>query len=243
MNVVGGANDPGYVAREYASEAGLAARKAAYRETAGEDPRDIAFKAVADASPADVLEVGCGEGELAERIGAELQGARVVAVDLSPRMVELAWARGVAAQVADVQDLPFDDESFDVVLAAWMLYHVPEPDRGLAEIVRVLRPGGRLVAVTNRADHLAELLQLGGIERWDLPFGGENGEGILEKHFASVARRDVDGTVTFSDIESVRSYFSSGERLRPHLEALPAALEEPLVARRCPVVFVAETAA
>lgn len=236
-------DDPDAVTAEYASEAGLAARKAAYRATTGEDARDVVFQAVTDAGPLDVLEVGCGEGELAERFGAELSGVRVIAVDLSPRMVELTEARGVVAQVADVQDLPFQDDSFDVVVAAWMLFHVPDLDRGLAEIVRVLHPGGRLVAVTNRADHLVELFRLAGSEHWELPFGGENGAQILGRHFASVERRDVDGTATFRDIESVRSYFASSERLVPFLESLPLTLPKPLVALRRPVVFVAETAA
>ena len=71
--------------------------------------------------------------------------------------MELTAARGVEARVADVQDLPFADDSFDVVAAMWMLYHVPDLDRGLAEVRRVLRPGGRLVAVTNGDGHTAEL--------------------------------------------------------------------------------------
>ena len=62
-------------------------------------------------------------------------------VDVSPRMVELARARGVDARVGDVQELPFDDGSFDCAVAAWMLFHVPDLDRGLAELARVLRPG------------------------------------------------------------------------------------------------------
>jgi SAM-dependent methyltransferase len=175
-------------------------------------------------------------------MGAVLD-ADVVAVDQSPRMVELTSARGVDARVADVEDLPFEDESFDVVVAAWMLYHVPDLDRGLSEIARVLRPSGRLVAVTNRADHLAELFALVGVERWELPFGGENGETLLARHFETVDRIDADGTVVFADIDMVRAYFASSERLAGLLERLPERLEEPLVVRRRPVVLVAEKAA
>jgi hypothetical protein len=102
-----------------------------------------------------------------------------------------------------------------------------------------LRPGGRLVATTNGAGHLAELLALGGLERWDLPFDAENGEEILGRHFSSVERQDAHGTVTFPDIDLVRSYFASSERLSGALGRLPERLDEPLVARRLPVVFVA----
>ena len=77
-------------------------------------------------------------------------------------MVELTRARGVHAVVGDAQALPFSDAQFDAVLAASMLYHLPDLDAGLAELRRVLRPGGRLVAVTNAPDHLAEIWQLTG---------------------------------------------------------------------------------
>jgi SAM-dependent methyltransferase len=238
---IGGWNDPGYVREQYATESGLAARKSVYRDVAGIDARDVAFRLVATARPTRILEVGCGEGELAARLRGEL-GADVVALDQSPRMVELAAARGVDARVGDVQDLPFGEHEFDVVLAAWVLFHVADVDRGLSEIARVIRPGGRLVAVTNRADHLAELFALAGIERSELPFGGENGERLLERHFESVDRLDADGTVVFSDIEMVRSYFGSSDRLEAYLDRLPEQLDEPLVVRRRPVVFVAEKA-
>ena len=164
---------------------GLAARKAVYRERHRPRRAGACARGRSRATRRTrVLEVGCGEGELAERLTATV--AEVVAVDQSPRMVELTRARGVDAHVADVQQLPFPDASFDAVLAAWMLYHVPDLDRGLSEVARVLRPGGRLVATTNGADHLAELLALGGIERWELPFEAENGAEILGRHFASV---------------------------------------------------------
>ncbi len=237
MTVVRRLNDPDHVIRQYETEAGLAARKSVYRDASGPDARELAVEAVLRGAPDRVLEVGCGEGELAARLTAAVPG--VVAVDQSPRMVELTRARGVDARVADVQELPFPDDSFDAVLAAWMLYHVPDLDRGLSEIARVLRPGGHLIATTNGADHLAELLALGGIERWDLPFGAENAAETLGRHFAHVERQDAHGTVTFGDIDLVRSYFGSSERLSGALDLLPQALHAPLIARRLPSIFIA----
>ena len=148
-------DDPEAVRAQYTTEVGLETRRSLYVGGEGDDPRDVAFAAVAEVVPQEVLEVGCGPGEFASRIQQEL-GCRVVAVDTSERMVALAGERGVDARVGDVQQLAFEAGVFDCVVAAWMLFHVPDLDRGLAELARVLRPGGRLVAVTNSERHLQE---------------------------------------------------------------------------------------
>ncbi len=234
-------DDPTYVREQYASETGLAARKAVYTEIAGPDARDVAFDAVAEVRPTAVVEVGCGDGEFAERLQRELD-AMVVAVDQSERMVELTRARGLDARVGDVQELSFADGSFDVAVAAWMLYHAPDLDLALSELVRVLEPGGRLVAVTNASDHLQEMFELVGMRGFDFTFRAENGEEILSRHFPHVEMRKANGTVTFRDAEQIRSYLGSSARLAAGANRVPD-LTEPLVARRRPVVFVAEKAA
>ena len=239
-SVIRGSNDPDYVRRQYKNELGLRARKAVYGSVGGPDARDIALAAVREASPARILEVGCGEGEFSARLAAEL-GDDVVALDQSARMVELARVRGVDARVGDVQELPFADGSFDVAVAAWMLYHVPQLDRALRELARVLVPGGRLVAITNRQNHLEEMFRLVGVERWELAFGAENGAEILASHFARVELRDATGIVTFPDAELIRAYLRSSERLSVYAGHVPE-LERPLVAHRRPVVFVANKA-
>jgi SAM-dependent methyltransferase len=235
-------HDPAYVREQYATEHGLAARKALYEEIAGDDAREFALAAVAEATPRSVLEVGCGGGELAARMRNEL-GIRPLAVDQSERMVEIARARGIDARVADVQELPFEDASFDVAVAAWVLFHVPDLERGVSELARVLGPGGRLVAVTNYADHLLELFALAGAleQRFELTFGGENGEEVLSGHFARVEKRDAFGTVTVRNADAVRAYLRSAERLAPYADGVPE-LGRPLVARRRHAVFVAQSA-
>jgi SAM-dependent methyltransferase len=101
-----------------------------------------------------VLDLGSGTG-VADAALAEA-GARSVAVDLSADM--LAWnaATRPAGVVADVRHLPLADQSVDDVLAAFVLNHVPDPDRGLAEAARVTRPGGAVLgcvyAVSSRSE-------------------------------------------------------------------------------------------
>lgn len=232
-------DDPAAVARQYASESNLEARRALYANAEGPDPREIAFAAVAEAEPRRVIEVGGGPGELSARVSAEL-AIEVVMVDISPRMVELARARGVDAHVGDVQELSFEDESFDVALAAWMLFHLPDIDRGLAELVRVLRPGGRLVAVTNSVYHLEELRSLAGSAAWKRTFTRENGGEIIGRHFAHVEQRDADGWITIEDDATIREFVKS---LQSDLPSELPPHELPLRSRRASSVFVAEKAA
>ena len=233
-------DDAAFVRKQYETEGRLRARKSAYVNAEGDDPREFAFQAVAEAKPHRVLEVGGGEGELAERIVKEL-GADVVGIDQSRRLVEIQLSKGIDASVGDVRELPFGDGEFDVAIAAWMLYHVPDLDRGLAELARVLKPGGRLVAVTNALDHLQELWDLAGRETSlrRFTFRSENGEESLRRHFAGVERRDTRGWATM-DTETIRRFAQSWDDLRVLATAGP--LDEPLRVTRHGTVFVAEAA-
>jgi SAM-dependent methyltransferase len=232
-------DEAGFVREHYATEHNLAARKSAYANKEGDDPREFAVHAVAEVKPQRVLEVGGGEGELAEWITAET-GAEILGIDQSERMVEIQRSKGIEATVGDVQELPFADGGFDAAVAAWMLYHVPDLDRGLGELARVLKRGGRLVAVTNSVEHLRELWDLAGrdtaVRRFT--FRSENGEETLRRHFARVERRDASGWVTMDDA-TMRRFAASWEDLHPILDLPP--LEAPLRARCRSTVFVAET--
>jgi SAM-dependent methyltransferase len=231
-------DDPDLVRREYETDEGLAGRIAAYRFAEGPDPREIAFRAVAEVRPIRVLEVGPGQGWMSERIQLEL-GANVLAVDQSEHMVQLTRERGVEALVGDVRELPVEDGAFDCAVAAWMLYHVREIDEALAELARVLRPGGRLVAVTNAARHWQELMDVLGVEREPSSFSGENGEELLRGHFAAVERRDADGVIVFPGRREIQEFVDSSIVLSAH--DLPE-VDLPFRVVTAPVVFVAERA-
>jgi ubiquinone/menaquinone biosynthesis C-methylase UbiE len=92
----------------------------------------------------DVLECGCGTGLILERIASFARSAK--AIDLSPSMLERALARGLDAREASVTEIPFESESFDVVCAFKVLAHVPEIGRALAQMARVTRAGGVVIA-------------------------------------------------------------------------------------------------
>jgi ubiquinone/menaquinone biosynthesis C-methylase UbiE len=103
-----------------------------------------------------VLEVGCGTGELTRRARSRAGSAAIVAgIDPSAEMIGVARAKsqraglGIDYRVAAIEALPFVDASFDVVLSSLMMHHLPEDLKqlGLAEVRRVLKPGGRLLIV------------------------------------------------------------------------------------------------
>lgn len=89
-----------------------------------------------------VLDVGTGPGFVA--LAAQARGAVVQAVDQSAQMVEIAHAAGVDAVVAPVERLPAGEAAYDAVVAGYLLNHLPRPEAAVAELGRVLRPGGRL---------------------------------------------------------------------------------------------------
>jgi SAM-dependent methyltransferase len=233
-------SDPEVTRSEYASESRLLGRRSIYDKSEGPSPLDVLWDRIAEAEPGRVLEVGPGPGELSERMANEL-GVEVVAVDISPRMVELTRERGIDARVGDVQELPFPDASFDLVVAAWVLFHPPDLDRAMREIARVLRPGGRLVAATNSEAHLQELWELVGIERIGYSFSAENAADALRPYFADVRMYPVEGWVTFADTAMVRDYVASSIVHRHLADSVPD-LAASLRVRRRSAVFVAENA-
>jgi SAM-dependent methyltransferase len=233
-------DDPALVAAEYADEARLKRRARGFAGVGtAHDARVPLVAAVIAAAPSRVLEVGCGWGELAGWI-AEDTGAEVIATDLSPRMVELARGNGVDARIADVQALPFEDEAFDAVVAAWMLYHVPDLDLGLSEIARVLRRGGAFFATTNSRYHLQELRDLVGSGPSPSKFTREDGRPQLLRHFASVDRIDVDGELVFDDRAQVDDYVRASIAMSPFADRLPVELDLPFRVRSGSSVFVAK---
>ena len=98
----------------------------------------------------DVLDVGCGTGEITMRLAGMYPEAQFVGVDLIARHLEIArehcasFGRRVSFREADAFALPFADASFDLVVCRHMLQAVPRPEEAMAEMVRVLRPCGRL---------------------------------------------------------------------------------------------------
>ena len=237
-------NSPLVVQWEYASEERQAKRDATYRALVeGVHAEDVALAAVVEVAPQDVLDAGCGTGEFAERVARETS-ATVEAIDLSSRMVALTSARGVRAHLGDIHSLPFSEGTFDVAVANWVLHHLDDLDRGLAELARVLRPGGRLVAGAQGREHLLNVWQLlGDPGQPTLAFDDVSGREALARHFDSVEVRRVGGAMVFPDAAALRD-FVAVTITHAHLATrVPPELDGPFRADVRHAIFVAEKAA
>jgi ubiquinone/menaquinone biosynthesis C-methylase UbiE len=166
---------------------------------------------------ARVLELGCGPALLwrgnADRIPS---GWRIVLSDFSPGMLEAARRvlapvnHGFELVVVDATEIPFDAQAFDGVIANHMLYHVPDRERALSEIRRVMTPGGRLYAATIGRRHLQELYELAGLpNRPPQAFGVENGGEQLEAVFDDVVFHEFHNALRVTEAEPALAYVES----------------------------------
>ena len=176
---------------------------------------------------ARILELGAGAGWLwqdnAERIPA---GWQITLSDFSPGMLD--EQRRTLAQVAhefsfeeiDAQAIPYPDATFDAVIANHMLYHVPDRPQAIAELRRVLKPGGTLYTATNGERHLQEIHQLlrrFGVEseEWRNGFVTirgytlENAPDQLRVQFDQVEVQRYDDAIEISDAEPLVNYVLS----------------------------------
>ena len=191
------------VEQQYKSADNLRARMAIHERfsTSTENLARWGFERMDVPKDARVLELGTGPARFwvqnRERIPS---GWHITLSDLSPGMLEEAQETTQDLdvkfdyKVVDAQDISFEDDTFDCVIANHMLYHVPDLDKGIAEIRRVLKPGGKLYAVTNGEKHMLEL-EAFVVEQFAKPldtdfemnptlsFRLETGSDLLSNHF------------------------------------------------------------
>ncbi|MBN2148460.1 MAG: class I SAM-dependent methyltransferase [Anaerolineales bacterium] len=175
---------------------------------------------------ARLLELGCGPGSLWQgNLGRIPRGWKIILSDFSPGMLDEAWrtlhssGNDFQFEVIDAQKIPYPNNYFDGVIANHMIYHVPNRPAALAEIHRVLTPGGKLYAATNGEKHMAEVddiirrfnpdmaearLELGPNE-----FTLENGAEQLSTFFPKVDMRPFENALEVTEAAPLVAYVLS----------------------------------
>jgi ubiquinone/menaquinone biosynthesis C-methylase UbiE len=186
---------------------------------------------------ARVLELGCGPGTLWTRNAHRIpDGWDITLTDFSPGMLEEIRRNlrdsglTVRFAVVDAQDIPYVSDSFDAVIANFMLYHVPDRPRALAEIARVLRPDGYLYAMTNGRTHMREVAELSDLlappdERRNTTEPGsnftlDNGADQLLPWFPEVEIRRFEDALVVTEAEPLVAYIRSSNRAHEILSRL-----------------------
>ena len=133
-----------------------------------------------------VLDVGCGKGRFARILAERFPGASVVGFDLAEAMLRHVPA-GVSACAGSMTALPFPTGAFDCAYATESLEHAVEIDVAVAEICRVVRPGGRIVIIDKNARKWGRLKT----PEWEKWFGQKELEKLLAQHCAKVTSRPI----------------------------------------------------
>ncbi|MBB5182894.1 MerR family transcriptional regulator [Catenisphaera adipataccumulans] len=168
-----------------------------------------------------LLEIGCGNGKLWENRTMDLRHREIFLSDLSEGMVEEVrrkLGKDFNCIVIDGQHIPFKDDYFDALIANHVLFYIKDLDQCMAEMHRVLRPGGVLYCTTYGKEHMKEIEQLAQafdkrVKLSDQPladaFGAENGEQLLREHFSDVQRIDYPDSLRITAAQPLINYIMS----------------------------------
>lgn len=167
-----------------------------------------------------VLELGCGTGDMwKNRENLIAACSKLILSDFSEGMVTTTRDNvgdydNIEYQVLDIQEIPYEDETFDVVIANMMLYHVTDIEKGLAEVQRVLKKGGHFYCATygeyGIIEYLSKILSAYGIEdNLNKNFTLQNGYEILSKSFLNVKKLEYIDALEVTNIEDMVEYIYS----------------------------------
>ena len=169
---------------------------------------------------ASVLELGCGTGEMwAGKDGTISRCSRFVLSDFSEGMLNKAKETlhdydGIEYRVIDIQDIPFADHRFDIVIANMMLYHVPDLQKGLREVRRVLKTGGVFYCATygenGMMGYISSLFADDRIQQHvNNNFTLQNGEEKLKAVFSDVRKLQYEDALQVTDVGDMVDYICS----------------------------------
>lgn len=172
-----------------------------------------------------ILEIGCGNGALwMEHLEDLPQGVSIFLSDISEGMIRDVRRNigehhpGFSYASFDCQQIPYPDESFDLVLAGHVLFYCEDIPQVCQEVRRVLKPGGRFICSTYGTHHMREITEL--VQAFDQritlsgealyeSFGLENGEGILAPYFHQIQKKLYEDGILINRAEPLIEYILS----------------------------------
>ena len=170
-----------------------------------------------------ILELGCGPGGIwLGRDDRMPKDAKIILSDFSALMVEKARSLlkdypAFSFEQIDIQNIPYDDASFDIVIANHMLYHVPDQEKALWQIYRVLKAGGCFYSTTLGRNSLKELQDIyrkledkaSFSYSENASFTLENGAGLLGRYFSGIEQRQYIDSLQVTDMDDLMAYIKS----------------------------------
>jgi malonyl-CoA O-methyltransferase len=124
----------------------------------------VLLKYFGDLTDKKVLDVGCGKGRFARILHERNPGADIWGLDISEEMLRFV-PQGIQTRAGSMTELPFAGSTFDAIYATESLEHAVDIERAVAEMCRVLKPGGKLVIIDKNAEHWGRL-ETSAWERW-----------------------------------------------------------------------------
>lgn len=173
-------------------------------------------------TPRAVLDLGAGTGLAAAALKRRFRAATVTATDIAPRMLSQArrhsrWWRPIRCVEADARELPFEAASFDLVFSSLMLQWLQPPDAALAEIRRVLRPGGLLLASSFGPGTLQELRAA-----WQAADDGVHVNAFVDMHDLGSALQRAGFAEPVLDVDRHVRHYADAPTLMRELQAIGA---------------------
>lgn len=167
-----------------------------------------------------ILELGCGTGNMwKSNLHLLNKGTQLYLTDISEGMVKTAKNtlgdfEGIYYKTVDIEDIPYESGYFDRVIANMVLYHVPDLDKGLSEVRRVLSDDGCFYCATfgenGIVPFISGLLKEYGVKgNTNRNFTLQNGADILKRYFSDVVRYDYDDSLAVTDIDDILDYIYS----------------------------------
>jgi ubiquinone/menaquinone biosynthesis C-methylase UbiE len=170
----------------------------------------------------NVLELGCGNGSMwNDRIQSLPAQSNLILSDISKGMLEIVREKfkdypNVSTEIIDIQDIAYADNSFDIIIANSMLYHIPNLPKAVAEVYRVLKPGGKFYATTIGAKGMNEYLH----EKMKefnpkinafnpFPFNLQNGKDILCRNFTNVEMYEYEDSLEITETSDLINWILS----------------------------------